>query len=103
MGVGWDAGAVTVLIDDARVPYRDRLWCHLASDASLEELHAFARAVGIPEGGFDADHYDVPADQRADLVDAGALPVTSQELVAALNRSGLRRRRTRSSKHPPAR
>jgi hypothetical protein len=90
---------VTVLIDDAREPRHDRWWCHLASDESFDELHQFARSVGIPERGFDGDHYDVPVERRDDLVAAGAVPVTSRELVAALSSSGLRRRRPRSAKH----
>jgi hypothetical protein len=87
-----------ILIDDAEVPAHDRLWCHLASDESFEELHAFAAPFGIPERGFDGDHYDVPVERRDDLIAAGATPVTSRELVAALNASGLRRRRPRSAK-----
>ena len=51
---------MTILIDDARVPAHDRFWCHLASDTSFEELHAFVTPFGIPERGFDGDHYDVP-------------------------------------------
>jgi hypothetical protein len=87
-----------VLVDDAEVPAHGRLWCHLASDSSFDELHAFARSLDIPERGFDGDHYDVPADRRGDVVAAGAVAVTSRELVAALLAAGLRRRRPRSAK-----
>ncbi len=87
-----------ILIDDASVPAHDRLWCHLASDSSFEELHTFVQPFGIPERGFDADHYDVPTERRDDFIAAGALPVTSRELVARLNAAGLRRRRPRSAK-----
>ena len=89
---------MTILIDDASVPAHDRQWCHLASDMSFEELHEFARIVEIPERGFDGDHYDVPSDRREDLIAAGATPVTSRVLVAALVTAGLRRRRLRSAK-----
>jgi predicted metal-dependent HD superfamily phosphohydrolase len=92
---------VTILIDDARVPQHGRWWCHLASDASFEELHAFARDAGIPERGFDGDHYDVPIERRDDLVASGALPVSSRDLVVALTRAGLRRRQSRSAKRRP--
>lgn len=87
-----------ILIDDASVPAHDRHWCHLASDTSFDELHAFVAPFGIPERGFDGDHYDVPIERRDELIDAGALAVTSRELVARLNASGLRRRRPRSAK-----
>jgi predicted metal-dependent HD superfamily phosphohydrolase len=92
---------MAVLIDDARVPEHGRWWCHLASDSSYDELHAFARSAGIPERGFDGDHYDVPIERHDDLVTAGAMPVTSRALVAALKESGLRQRRPRSAKRRP--
>lgn len=87
-----------IVIDDARVPEHGRLWCHLTSDTSFEELHAFARAVGIPDRGFDGDHYDVPEDRRIELIAAGAVAVSSRELVAMLHAAGLRLRRPRSAK-----
>jgi hypothetical protein len=87
-----------IVIDDAQVPAHDRHWCHLASDTSFDELHAFVAPFGIPERGFDGDHYDVPVERRAELVRAGAVPVTSRELVARLIAAGLRRRRPRSAK-----
>ena len=90
-----------IVIDEAHWPRHDRVWCHLASDTSFEELHAFARAVGIPDRAFDGDHYDVPEDRRSDLIAAGAVPVGSRELVAMLHAAGLRRRRPRSAKHRP--
>ena len=88
-----------IVVDEARWPWRDRVWCHLASDTSFEELHAFAAAVGIPERGFDGDHYDVPEDRRDEVIAAGAVPVSSRELVALLHAAGLRRRKPRSAKH----
>ena len=87
-----------IIVDDARVPAHDRYWCHLASDTSFDELHAFVAPFGIPERGFDGDHYDVPVERRDEVIAAGAVPVTSRELVARLNAAGLRRRRPRSAK-----
>lgn len=84
---------MAVLIDPPLVPSRGRLWSHLASDTSFAELHEFADRVGIPRRGFDLDHYDVPAERYDDMVTAGARPVRSRELVAALRRAGLRIRR----------
>lgn len=86
---------MSVLIDPPRWPAHGRIWSHLVSDASLDELHAFAGATGIPERGFDRDHYDVPADRYAALVVAGAEPVESRELLARLTAAGLRRRKRR--------
>lgn len=83
-----------ILIDPPNAPGHGRLWSHLASDASYDELHVFARTIGIPARGFDRDHYDVPADRYGAVVAAGATPVTSRELVARLIAAGLRRRKT---------
>jgi len=66
------------------------LWSHLASDSSYEELHAFAARLGLPGRGFDRDHYDLPSEWYADAVAAGAVEVSSRELVGRLRRAGLR-------------
>jgi Protein of unknown function (DUF4031) len=81
---------VTVLIDPPRWPAHGRLWSHLVSDASLDELHEFAAAAGIPHRAFDLDHYDVPEGRYDDLVVAGAHPVSGKELLRRLVASGLR-------------
>ncbi len=91
---------MTVLIDPPRWPAHGRLWSHLVSDITYDELHEFASAVGIPERGFDRDHYDVPAERYADLVAAGAVAVESRELLARLVSAGLRQRK-RSRNAPP--
>jgi hypothetical protein len=82
-----------ILIDLPRWPAHGRLWSHLVSDTSFEELHTFARGLGVPGRGFDGDHYDVPAETYAAAVRLGARPATSREIVAALHRAGLRRRK----------
>jgi len=81
---------VAVLIDPPLWPNHGTLWAHLVSDASLEELHAFARAAGIPERGFDLDHYDVPAERYEALIALGAEAVSTRELIRRLRASGLR-------------
>lgn len=80
-----------ILIDPPNAHGRGRLWSHLASDASYEELHAFAGAIGIPLRAFDRDHYDIPEERYDDVVAHGAVPITSRELVARLRAAGLRR------------
>ncbi len=81
---------MTVLIDEPLWWWRGRRWCHLVSDESLDELHAFATLVGIPERGFQGDHYDIPEEHRAELLHAGAVAVPSRELVRRLRAAGLR-------------
>ena len=82
-----------ILIDPPNAPGRGRLWSHVASDTSYDELHAFAREIGVPERGFDRDHYDVPSEWYDKVVEAGATPVSSRELVTRLVRAGLRIRK----------
>ena len=81
---------MAVLIDPPRWPAHGTVFGHLVSDASLDELHAFAARAGIPPRAFDHDHYDVPVSRYDDLVAAGALPLDERELVRRLARSGLR-------------
>jgi muramoyltetrapeptide carboxypeptidase len=82
-----------ILVDPPSWAAHGRLWSHLVSDISYDELHAFARRLGIPARGFDRDHYDVPAERYDAVVAAGARPVGSRDIVAALTAAGLRRRR----------
>jgi hypothetical protein len=82
-----------ILIDPPIWPAHGRLWSHLVSDVSFDELHAFAKASSVPPRGFDRDHYDVPDHMYAALVAAGAVPVSTRELVRRLTVAGLRRRK----------
>ena len=81
---------MTIWIDPPAWPAHGRLWSHLVSDTSYDELHDFAVAQGIPRRGFEGDHYDVPEERYAALVEAGAAPVDGREVVRILQRSGLR-------------
>ena len=84
---------MTLLIDPPNAHGHGRVWSHLASDTSYAELHRFAQSLGIPQRGFDRDHYDIPAERYDAVVAAGAVPVSSRELIARLLAAGLRRRK----------
>lgn len=81
---------MTILIDEARWWHRGRRWCHLVSDVSLDELHEFAGRNGMPERGFQGDHYDVPEEYRDAMIAAGAEVVESRVLLRRLKAAGLR-------------
>lgn len=74
-----------------------RNWCHMVSDLSEEELHEFAAHIGLrrawaqlrPKAS--AAHYDLTPSRRIRAVAAGAIEVTSRELVLR-NFDGLHRR-----------
>ncbi|ETK36360.1 DUF4031 domain-containing protein [Microbispora sp. ATCC PTA-5024] len=87
---------MAVLIDRPNWPGpRGLLWSHLVSDGSYEELHAFARVLGVPVRAFDRDHYDVPETVYDRALALGAEAVSSGELVRRLRDAGLRRRKSR--------
>jgi Protein of unknown function (DUF4031) len=96
---------MTVLIDRPIWPAHGTQWSHIVSDTSIEELHDFAAATGVPPRSFDLDHYDVPADRYDELVAAGAQPVGIREFVSRLQASGLRvsQRERRAPGHSPSR
>ncbi|MGO4586179.1 DUF4031 domain-containing protein [Arthrobacter sp. 2RAF6] len=81
---------MAVYVDPPLWPAHGTVFSHLVSDTSLQELHAFAEAAGIPERAFDGDHYDVPERRYQDLLSAGAIPVEARILVRKLIASGLR-------------
>ena len=72
-------------------------WCHMAVDGGWEELHAFAAALGIPRGRFQGDHYDLPPWVRERAVAAGALEVSTPELLRRM--AGPRGERARRRVH----
>lgn len=90
-----------ILLDEAIWPNHGTVWGHLVSDTSLAELHAFARLAGIPERGFDHDHYDYPQERREQLIALGATPVSGRELLRRLQDAGLRVRQ--KDKRPKSR
>ncbi|MET4134683.1 DUF4031 domain-containing protein [Pseudarthrobacter sp. PvP090] len=94
---------MAIYLDPPLWPAHGTHFSHLISDTSLEELHAFAAAAGIPDRAFDGDHYDVAEARYGALVAAGAVPVEGRVLVRKLIASGLRipaRRRSSSLKLP---
>ena len=87
---------MTVLIDPPEAHGHGRLWSHVASDLSFDELHAFASGLGIPERGFDRDHYDLPSEWYERALAAGAVAVSSRELISRITAAGLRRPKSRT-------
>ncbi|WP_409471258.1 DUF4031 domain-containing protein [Streptomyces sp. HC307] len=84
---------MTVYIDPPTWPGHGRMWSHLISDVSYDELHKFAEELGVPRRAFERDHYDIPSHRYAEVVRAGAVEVSSREVVRLLHGAGLRRRK----------
>jgi hypothetical protein len=57
--------------------------CHLTTDGSLDELHAFAATLGMRRSWFQehalAPHYDLTAPRRAKALKLGAVFVPAKE------------------------
>lgn len=70
---------MTVYVDDAVVQWRGRRWAHLMAD-TLDELHAFAAALGIPRRAFQdktsGAHYDVTEELREQALRLGAVAIS---------------------------
>ena len=67
---------MAIYVDNVKVKWRGRLWCHLVAD-SIEELHAFARQLGLQRNWFQHSasypHYDVTVEVRQKALNIGAL------------------------------
>lgn len=90
-----------ILVDRPRWPAHGARFAHLVSDASHDELHAFAAALSLPRRlRFHDDHYDIPERWWQVAVDAGAYVVTTRELVRRIRAAGLRARPTSAGTAP---
>jgi hypothetical protein len=63
----------------------------MVSDTSVTELKDFAAELGLPDRGFQGDHFDVPEHMREIAIAAGAVEVNTREILLALYQSGIRK------------
>lgn len=72
---------MAVYVDNARIPYRRMLMCHMFADTKAE-LHAMADAIGLRRAWFQTGsvlfHYDVSLTKREEAIKRGAIPVDRQ-------------------------
>jgi hypothetical protein len=73
-----------VYVDNVRVPFKGRLWCHLLAD-DLNELHAFAVAMNIDPRLFHRKasypHYDITIEMREVMLQHGAIPADRKTII----------------------
>lgn len=71
------------------------IWCHLATNGDVEELHAFAEQLGLDRKYFQdrpgLPHYDLTPRMRQKAMTLGAIPVSGQTLVRKCSGLLLRR------------
>lgn len=92
---------MVVYVDDFRMQSTvgriNSRWSHLSADTK-EELHDFARQLGLKESWFQDKgdhrwHYDVTDGKRTHAIKLGAIPITAMEMVKIMRtpgREGLR-------------
>lgn len=77
---------MTVYVDNERIEWRGRLWCHLVAD-SLDELHAFAGRLGLRRSWFQEaasyPHYDVTTEVRERALRIGAVESGKMQMLIA--------------------
>lgn len=85
---------VAVYVDNLKMSRRPvrgiYWWCHLMADTDAE-LHAMARRIGLAHSWIQRKpnmppHYDLIATRRRAAVEAGAIEVTSRELITRVVR-----------------
>jgi len=84
---------MTVYVDDAVTVWRGERWAHLMAD-TLDELHLFAAALGLPRRAFQnktsGAHYDVTSTLRDEAIALGAVAISRHDdraLVRAVIRN----------------
>lgn len=80
---------MTVYVDDARLSWQGRNWCHLVAD-SVAELHAFAAQLGLRQEWFQDrtmyPHYDVTVNVQRRALVLGAKMGNKRTIVACAKR-----------------
>lgn len=75
---------MAVYVDNERIPWRGKIWCHLVAD-TLDELHAFAASLGLKRSWFQGHasypHYDVTMSMRERALERGAVRVGKTEML----------------------
>ena len=75
---------MTIYVDTIR-HYPSGLWCHMATDGSIEELQRFAEKIGLCRSWLQhhrlVPHYDLRPLGREWAIALGAIEVSSKELL----------------------
>lgn len=80
---------------DTLLPWgeRSKLWCHMATDGDLAELHEFAQRIGLKRAWFQnrprLPHYDLRPSMRVRAIQAGAVEISGSDLVRKCRREAM--------------
>jgi hypothetical protein len=85
---------MSVYIDDARIQYGRMKMCHMIAD-TLEELTGMASKIGVDlrwiQGEGIIQHYDLSLTKRKLAIEAGAIEVSTRQLVEIIKEIRLKR------------
>jgi hypothetical protein len=77
---------MTTYVDNEQIEWRGQQWCHLVAD-TLEELHAFALALGLKRAWFQAKasypHYDLTMAVRERALGLGAVAARKTQMLVS--------------------
>ena len=77
---------MAIYVDNERIQWRGKFWCHLVAD-SLDELHAFATSLGLKRAWFQGKasypHYDVTTGVRERAMEMGAIAAGKTQMLAS--------------------
>lgn len=66
---------MAVYVDNMRIAWRGKFWCHLVAD-TIYELHEFAASLNLPISWFHRKashpHYDITVEVRSKAIELGA-------------------------------
>lgn len=80
---------MAVYVDDSRLAWRGKSWCHLVAD-SINELHAFAEQLGLKREWFQDrtmyPHYDVTVNVKERALALGACTGDKRTIIMCAKR-----------------
>lgn len=80
---------MAVYVDDSRLAWRGKSWCHLVAD-SIHELHAFAEQLGLKREWFQDrtmyPHYDVTVKVKERALALGAYTGDKRTIIMCAKR-----------------
>jgi len=69
-----------IYVDDFAGKVKGYVFYHMMSDTDGEEIHDFAKDIGVQRKWFQNDHYDVTDVTRGLAIGLGAIPITLREM-----------------------
>lgn len=76
---------MAVYVDNPIFPFRGKMYCHMATDRDIEELHRFANRLGMKFSWFQNHpqhpHYDLSPNKRELAIRLGAIEISTLELI----------------------